>query len=100
MVAREPALEAVTNRELRSFLAYNKSFECTDARIGDVALSYEAANRKMAPRWGAPAKVSDIDETGVTVKFQFQTLKVACYCVRERAEGEERGGRGTDPDVD
>ena len=34
---------------------------------------------------GAP-KILDIDETGVTVKFQSQTLMVARYCARKQVE--------------
>ena len=35
-----------------------------------------------------PAKILDIDETGVTANFQSQTFKVARYCVRKE-EGEK-----------
>ena len=32
----------------------------------------------------AQAKILDIDETGVTAKFQSQTFTVARYCVRKQ----------------
>ena len=38
---------------------------CADVKMGDSAPFYMAANRKSTPRWRGPAKISDIDETGV-----------------------------------
>ena len=50
-------------------------------------LFHITVNWKGAPRWRAPPQILDIDETGVTVKFQFQTFRVARYRVRQTAEG-------------
>ena len=38
--------------------------------------------------WG-PAKVLEIDESGVTVSFQSQNFEVARYCVRRRMKDSE-----------
>ena len=53
-------------------------------QIGEVVPVYEAMNRKTASRWRAAGKILDIDEAGVTVKFQSQTLKVARYRARKK----------------
>ena len=64
-------------------------------------LFYKTTTRKSAPRRRGPAKILDIDETGVTVKFQSQSFKVARYCVRKKLEEkdvldwDERLGLGT-----
>ena len=55
-------------------------------RIGDSALCYKAVNRKSTPRWRGPAKILDINETGVTSKFQSRTFKDARYCVGKKEE--------------
>ena len=56
----------------------------TDVEDGDPALFYDAVNRKGAPGWSGPAKISDIDETAATAKFQSQPVKVARSCVRKK----------------
>ena len=81
VTAQEAALKEAASRNLRRLVTYNKSFNCTDVAIGD-AVFFVAVNRKSEPRRRAPAKVSDIDETGATVKFHSKTFKVARYCVR------------------
>ena len=47
-------------------------------------LHYKAQSRRSSPLWGGPAKILEIDETGVTVSFRTQTFKVARYSVRKR----------------
>ena len=42
--------------------------------------------KKSNPRWRGPAKILDIDESGVALTFQSQTFKVARYCVRRKVE--------------
>ena len=44
---------------------------------------------KCAPNWCGPAAASDINETGVSVTFQSQTLKVDRYCVWKRQDPED-----------
>ena len=70
MVAQEAAPEGVANSKLRPPSAYNKSFNCADIAIADSAPFQKRVNRKSAPRRRGTAKILDIDETGVTVKFQ------------------------------
>ena len=65
-------LKEVANSKLRGLSAYDKSFKCTDVRIGNTPLSYEAVFREGAPRWRGPAKILDIDEPCVTVELQSQ----------------------------
>ena len=55
----------------------------------DMVLFYKAQSKKSSPRWRGPAKVSEIDESGVTVYFQIQTFKVARFCVRRRVKESE-----------
>ena len=84
--AQEMVIEEVANRKLRRPLAYNKSPNRADIAIGDSVLFYKAQSLKSLPRWRGPARILDIHETGATVTFQSQTLKVARYCVRKRQE--------------
>ena len=56
---------------------------------GDSALSYNAANCVSTPRCRGPAKISDIDETGVTVKCQSQSFEVARCCVGKKKEAQD-----------
>ena len=44
-----------------------------------------------APRWRGPAKILDVDDGVVTVKFHGQAFKVARYCVRKKAEAQDAG---------
>ena len=57
--------------------------------VADIVLFYKTPNRKSSPRRRGPAKVLEIDETGVAVYFQSQTFKVARFCVRRRAKESE-----------
>ena len=77
--------------------AREKSFKCMDVQIGGPVLFYKTANRKGSPRWRGPAKILDIDEAVVAVKFQSQTFKVAWYRARKTAEEKdaEEGGWNT-----
>ena len=68
-LAQGSALKGTANSALRRLLAREKSLCCTDAEIGDSALSYKAANRMRTPRRRGPTKFLDIDEAGATVKF-------------------------------
>ena len=79
-------MREVSNSKLSRLLARKKPFVCTDVPIGDTVLVHRAANRKSAPRRRGPAKIFDIAETGVAVKFQSQTFRVARYCVRKKVE--------------
>ena len=92
MLAQEGALKEVANSKVHRALAYNKSFEFTDVTIGDTALSHEAVNRRITTRGRGPAEIQDMDETGVAVKFQSQTFKVAPCCVRKKV-GEKFVGK-------
>ena len=96
-MARGATLTEVDNTKLRQRLARKKSFSCTDVKIRDLTLFYEAVNRGGAPRWRGPTKILDIDGAGVTVKYHSQTFKVAPYCVREEAEGKDLRGVDWDP---
>ena len=59
-MARGAALKESADSRLRRMLAYNKSFTCTDVRIGDAALCYKAQSEKGAPRWSGPALILDL----------------------------------------
>ena len=89
MRAQEATLKGVANSKLRRILAHNQTFNCTEVAVGDMVLFYKTPNRKSSPRRRGPAKVSEIDETGVTVYFQSQTFKVARFCVRRRVKESE-----------
>ena len=82
MMAQEAALKEVARRKSRCLLRYDESFNCKDARVGDSVVSYKASNSKGSPRRRGPAKILDVDDAGVTVKFQSQTFTVARHCVR------------------
>ena len=72
MMAQEAALKEVAKSKLRRLLAYNKTFNCADIKVGDSVLFYKAPHRKSQPRWRGPAPVLDVDETGVMVKYRTQ----------------------------
>ena len=91
MMTQKAALKEIANSRLRKLLALNKSSTCTDTQIGDAVLFYKAQSRKSAPQWWSPTLISDIDETGATVKFHSQDSKVARFCARKRGEEKEVG---------
>ena len=101
MTAREAGLKAVADSELRRLESRDKSFDCSDAKIGVSALSYKAASSKSMPLWGGPAKILGIDVTGATAKLRSRTSKVARYCVgkdmdsQDMAEVERNPATGT-----
>ena len=84
--AQEAALKEIANSKLRRLLAYNKTFDSVDVKVGDEVLFYKAPQKKSNPRWRGPATILDIDESGVVLKFQSQSFKVARYCVRRKVE--------------
>ena len=47
---QEAALAEVANSKLRRLLAYNKSRNCTDVKIGATPLVYRTANKESTPR--------------------------------------------------
>ena len=79
MRAQEATLKEIARSKLRRLLAYSKSFNCADIAGGDDVPFYKAQSRKGPPRWRGPAKILEIDETGVTAPFQSQTFNVARY---------------------
>ena len=91
MMAQEGALKGVANSKLRRLLAYKKTFNCSDVKIGDSVLCYGAFGRESLPMWSGPARILDTDETGATQRHQSQAFEVARYCVRKRAPVNEMG---------
>ena len=69
MTAQEAALKGVANSKLSRLLALNKTSDCTGVKIGDSLLLNKAPNWASALKWGRPARVPDIGETGATVKY-------------------------------
>ena len=49
MMAQEAAVKVVASSNLRRLLAFNKSFNCTNVKIGDTAPCYETTNMKSMP---------------------------------------------------
>ena len=91
-------LKEIANSKLRRPSAHNETFKCAELDVGDMLLFYTARNRKSSPRWGGPAEVLEIDESGVTVSCQSQDFKVARYRVRQRMKNlKYRMGRGRLP---
>ena len=84
--AQEAALREIANSKLRRLLAYSKTLDCVDIKVGDSVLFYKAPHKKSNPRWGGPAAILEINESGAVLKFQSQTRKVAQYCVRRKLE--------------
>ena len=87
--AQEAALKDIANSKLRRLLAYNKTFDSVDIKVGGEVLFYKAPQKKSNPRWRGPAKILDIDESGVVLKFQSQCFKVARYRVRRKVEAKD-----------
>ena len=78
-------------------MALNKTFDCADVKIGDTALFYTAQRKRGAPRWRGPALILDIGETGVTVKSQSRTFKVARPFLRKKVEAKDAEDAEPDP---
>ena len=90
-MAQGAASEAVAYSKLRRLSGRKKSLFCAGVKIGDSALFYKAVKGRSAPRWRGPAKIPDIDETGVAAKFQSLTFKVVGYRVRKGEETQDVG---------
>ena len=88
----DAALREVADLKVRRFLAYNKTFSCTEIEIGGSARFYGTPNRGSAPKCKGPARILDIDEMGTTAKYQNQSFKVARYCVPKSVDEEKLGG--------
>ena len=58
---------------------------------------YRAASKQGMPRRRGAALILDIDETGVTAKFQSQTSKVARFCVRNGTDAKDAEDAYWDP---
>ena len=48
--AQGATLEEIGNGGLRRFLSHNKTFNCAEIDVSDMALFYEKQNRKSSPR--------------------------------------------------
>ena len=92
MMEQEAALKKVANRKLRRLLAYNTTFDCAEIEISESALFYKTNNRKSMSKCAGTARIQESGETGVTVRYQSQTFKVARYCVRKKVDEKELGG--------
>ena len=78
--------------KLRHLLAQNQPFGCTCVEVGASVLFYRVASRTSALQRRRPTVILDPDVTGVSVKFQGQTFKVAHYCMRRRVDPKGVGG--------
>ena len=87
--AQGAALTEAPDGTFRRFLAYDKSYNCADAQVGESVLFRKAVGRRCAPRGRGPAKIRDADDAGATVKFRSQTRKMARYRLRGKV-----GARG------
>ena len=47
--AQEAALKEIANIKLQRLLAYNKTFDCVDIKVGGSALFYKAPQKKGYP---------------------------------------------------
>ena len=82
------------------FLAFNQSITCMDVSVGDWVLFYQTPNLKGLSRWKGPAKVLELDETGVILSFGSETFKVARFRVRRwvsESEVVDQDGRAPRP---
>ena len=100
MLAREAALKEVANSKLRGLLAYNKTRNCADVKIGNSVRFEKPPNRKSLPKWGGPACILEIDETGATARYQSQTFQAARNCVRKQVDEEEPGDKKGTPGLE
>ena len=96
-MAQEPASKEIANSRLRRLLAYNTPFNCAAVKTRDTVLLNKTQDKRSAPRWRGPELIPDIDETGVTVKFQSQTFKVARFCARNKVEATHVEDTEVDP---
>ena len=91
--------ERSRQRQVTPFAEHNTAFKSTDERVRDTALFRKATDRKSTPRRRGPAKIPDIDDAGVTVKFPSQTFKAARCPVKKKVDVENAGevGRNSVP---
>ena len=100
MMALEAALKFVAYSKLRHLLACNKSFNRADVPTGESVLFNRRMcqlNRRGAPSQCGPAKISGIDEKGLTATFQSQTFKVSRFCARKKAGAQDVEAAGWSP---
>ena len=56
MRAQEASLKEIANSKLRRLLAYNKTFDCVDIKVGDTALFLRHLRRRAIPVGGVRQK--------------------------------------------
>ena len=93
----EAAPEEIANGKQRRLLAYNRSANCADVKVGSSAVFFKAANLKSAPRSRGRDVSPDTDGAGATMKFQSQTFKVARQNARREVDTEDARGVDGDP---
>ena len=79
-------MREVANSKSRRLLAYDESFRCKGAQIGEAVLFYEEAARKKKRRRRSTAERMGIDDAGAPAKVQSQTLQAARYCAGKKVE--------------
>ena len=79
------------NSKMRRLSVYGKSFNCTDVKMCDLVVFFEAVNRKSAPRRRGPANILDAADVGAAAECQGRTVNVAKFRVRKKMEEEDVG---------
>ena len=91
--AQEAMLQEGANSKFRCLLACNQTFQCTEVGVGNSVVFYKRIGRKSAPKWRGHLGTIG---SGVAVRFESQTFKVAGSCVPKRQE--PQGVASVDPD--
>ena len=71
VMAQEAASEEVANRKLRCILGPNQASGSANIAMSDSVIFYKQISRRSDI---ISATILDIDETGVTLKFQSRTF--------------------------
>ena len=85
-VAQAAAPKEMADSRLGRLFGRDRPGDCPQVNAGDSVLSRNSVNRKSPPR-----RRPVTDDTGVTVRFQGQTFKVALYCVCRQVARKDMG---------
>ena len=85
-MAQEAALQGMANSTERRMLGHNQSPHITEIDAWNSAIFPNKLERRVPSHWRGSAGILDIDKTGVAVKSQIRTFKVARNCLRKREE--------------
>ena len=84
--AQAAVLTEFANCKLMCPLAYSKTLDIGDIKVGDEVPFYKVPQKKSSLSWRGPAMIWDPDELGMVLNFQLPSVRVARNCVHRKVE--------------